>query len=165
MRADDFFSHYTATWEPRGASDCYRGVCKAKKGSSKSHKVFFSSWELVHHMGWSLQACADMAFSWACMYRCQGQFPVCKSFRRESCKRGCEVLCRIKYLPKQYQAAQSGTESKFKVRFCLLGDCEYRDLETTDPLTVLMAMYWYKDQAFKTNKKIPQLDHTCLPFI
>lgn len=72
MRADDFFSHYTATWEPRGASDCYRGVCKAKKGSSKSHKVFFSSWELVHHMGWSLQACADMAFSWACMYRCQG---------------------------------------------------------------------------------------------
>lgn len=27
------------------------------------------------------------------------------------------VLCRIKYLPKQQEAAQSGTESNFKVRF------------------------------------------------
>lgn len=159
LRKMMLFSLYSHTRLPNRASSCYRGVCKAEKSCQKwqSFLLFLRittvsgpvSPCLLWH-GFLLPTHVQMPMSVPHMY---------KSFRGEEIS-GDGTL---------WYSAESNTSPNSRKQpnwgqclilkwgvFCsffLLRASWISDLETTNPLSVLVAMYSYEDHSFKT--KIP----------
>lgn len=77
------------------------------------------------------------------------------AFRRESCRRSGEIgiqTLKDQISPQIPGSGPARTESNFKVSF-ISRACEYQDWETTNPYTVLIAMY--STEAMPLKKKIP----------
>lgn len=149
------FSHYTATWAAQQGLGRYRGVCEAREGSSRAAK--FSSLLGNSYGVWvGLSTPAQTRFPLGNTRSDANKSPTRERSGRGSCRRnrGWEsaLLCRIKQLPKQQEAAPSGAESNFKLRL-MSEKCEYQDGETTNPETVRLLCI-YRIHAFKKHSQV-----------
>lgn len=64
------FSHYMAMRPAQQSLRLLQRCVQSHGGLFQSDKVVFSSWELAQHLGGSLHACSNMAFSREHMLRC-----------------------------------------------------------------------------------------------
>lgn len=109
---DDLFLITQLHGQPNRASNSYRGVCKAMQSSSRATKFssllgnLYSIWASfsMSALTWlsPRNTCSDASESSPCV-RTLGKRVTEGTERWESV-----LLCRIKYLPKQQEAAQSG---------------------------------------------------------
>lgn len=118
------------------ASDGCRGVWKSRGGPINRARLLSSGSSTVSGLvstpalTWLSpgNTCSDASESSPCV-GASG-----KKVAEETGDQECAVLCGSKHLPQQLEATQSGTEANFKMRFFfLLGNCEYQDLETSNP--------------------------------
>lgn len=148
-------SHYRATGPPTRGSDCCRGMCKAREGSSKATEFTtllgnsFRVWPAL-----STPALTGLSRGNTCSDANEG--PTCRSFRRESCRRSGEIgiqTLKDQISPQIPGSGPARTESNFKVSF-ISRACEYQDWETTNPYTVLIAMYSTEAMPLKKKSQV-----------
>ena len=125
---DDSFLITQLHGQTTRASDCYRGVWKARKAHQERQSSLLGNSYSVS-AGLSTPALTWFSLGNTCSDASESPPGVRVLGERlaEGTGRWDSIpLRRIKSLPKQQEVALLGTESNFKVRF-ILGDCEYQD--------------------------------------